>query len=292
MELHRLVLPLLLYLFVEPCLVIGDGSPNVTYIPGKLTVEENGLLLSTGLTSRLIAHSGKRVPLSNGKKSHDVFHGLPDGAAVFTDESTGDYVYVSNSEKFFGGVGAIYFNSDHEVTGYKRLLKWSVRNCGGGKMWWGTWVSCEERKHHLGRIWEIDPWDRQRPKKTVMGRIRKGFFGIGTGAPFESAAYDRRDVDHPTFYITIDDTDGPLVRFTPDPDVVAETNESGDFSKLLHTGDNITRDFLLLDSVTSTFTWTKNRNLASASAREHYSGGEGIGMLELLRPHGISIGRA
>jgi hypothetical protein len=190
-----------------------------------------------------------------------------------------------------GGVGAIYFNLDHEVTGYKRLLKWSTRNCGGGKMWWGTWVSCEERKYNLGRIWEVDPWDRQRPKTTVMGRIRKGFFGIRTGALFESAAYDRRDVDHPTFYITIDDTDGPLLRFTPDPDVVAETNESGDFSKLLHTGENITQDFLLLDNLATTFTWTKDIKAASDSAREHYSGAEGIGMLNLLRTHGISIGR-
>ena len=57
-----------------------------TYIPGDLTKYENGLVLSTGLVSTLIAATGNRVAYTgpNGGQSSRSFHSAPDGAAVFS----------------------------------------------------------------------------------------------------------------------------------------------------------------------------------------------------------------
>lgn len=132
----------------------------VTYIPGKLTVSSNGLLLSEGLKSRIVATAGQPVTLnglpplqtsnSNGNtssenvyyKSSQSFHTEPDGAAIFPWAETGGWVYVSNSEskdKGTGGVGAIYFDKDGNVLDYQRLLDGTTMNCGGGPTPWGTW---------------------------------------------------------------------------------------------------------------------------------------------------------
>jgi hypothetical protein len=88
-------------------------APFVTpYIPGKATFRENGLHLSEGLTARVIAKRGNKVQLDTGGTSNLRFHALPDGAAVFTDEESGGWIYVSNSESVTdGGVGAITFDS-------------------------------------------------------------------------------------------------------------------------------------------------------------------------------------
>jgi hypothetical protein len=59
-----------------------SGMP--TYIPGDLTKIENGLLLSTGLTARVIATAGSKVSYINGGQSLIDFHGYPDAGAVFS----------------------------------------------------------------------------------------------------------------------------------------------------------------------------------------------------------------
>lgn len=50
-----------------------SGTP--TYIPGDLTKRENGLVLSTGLTSGVIATTGEKVRYTgkNGGKSPSLF---------------------------------------------------------------------------------------------------------------------------------------------------------------------------------------------------------------------------
>ncbi len=53
------------------------------FIPGKLNVRENGLLLSAGLTSKIIARSGQFVTYVGGSISNERFHHEPDGAATF-----------------------------------------------------------------------------------------------------------------------------------------------------------------------------------------------------------------
>lgn len=119
-----------------------------TYVPGKLTVRENGLRLSEGLKSRIIARAGQRVNLSglssgpNGPLSSKTFHMRPDGAAVFAHPETGGWAYVSNAEVLEtggGGVGALYFDKNGDVMEYRMLLEDTTHNCAGGKTPWNTW---------------------------------------------------------------------------------------------------------------------------------------------------------
>jgi hypothetical protein len=81
----------------------ATGNAAVTYVPGKATVFENGLILSQGLKSRLIAQARLPVIYANGTQSSVPFHRRPDGAAIFLDPNSTNYKYVSNSEAYLGG---------------------------------------------------------------------------------------------------------------------------------------------------------------------------------------------
>jgi hypothetical protein len=93
-------------------------------------------------------------------------------------------------------------------------------------------------------------------------------------------AYDNRDVNNPTFYITTDESDGPLVKFTPATAAVASALSSGDYTNLLHTsGAGLNREFLVLNynSATSgTFTWSPSEDAGKLSAFAHFKNAEGI----------------
>lgn len=75
--------------------ILGQGGDpklkrkrRIKYRPGYLIREENGLRLSQGLTSKLIAESGKRVKfpgISKRARSKQRFHYKPDAAATFPD---------------------------------------------------------------------------------------------------------------------------------------------------------------------------------------------------------------
>jgi hypothetical protein len=240
-------------------------------------VHENGLLLSEGLTSRIIAETGRPVSFDvtvaadggGGTESVHAFHEYPDAAAVFCDDETRGYKYVSNSEFYpgrFGGVGAIAFDADNRIVGYEPLMSnVTERNCGGGATFWNTWLSCEEIDG--GRIWEVDPFNRQPPRATVMGYPQHG-------GEWESAAYDNRDTNQPVFYVTSDSSSKPVLRFTPDPDAVKAALSTGDYSELLHTPG--TNEYLKLNWLRKTFTWTTNYWAARISAALFYPGMEGI----------------
>lgn len=145
-----------------------DSSTNsptfnpITFVPGKLTVRSNGLLLSEGLECRIVARTGEPVVLNGLKEdkngmyrvSRDVFHEEPDGAAVFEWLETEGWVYVSNSEVLTpggGGVSAIYFDKYGKVIDYQHLLKNTTKNCSGGKTPWNTWG-----KKNIMHIWHIE----------------------------------------------------------------------------------------------------------------------------------------
>lgn len=264
--------------------IIRSPCPNgaITYQPGKATVSQNGMILSAGLTSRLIAERGKQVLLSDGTYSKDVFHGLPDAAAIFEDPNSDSYKYVSNSELGnipnstlgIGGVGSITFDKYGNVTGFEILQNGTIRNCGGGKTWWNTWLTCEE--YAGGQVYEIDPF---KPPKTD----RKTVLAQPYTSPWESAAYDNRDTNKPTFYVTADKSNGPLLRFTPAPSTVATAKATNDYSNLLH--DNVTGtqwEYMVMKpdpttNLTGTFTWTTNVTVSEISARNFYRSSEGLG---------------
>ena len=111
----------------------------ITYRPGFLTANENGLLLSTGLTARIIARTGQFVPYANGESSTIRFHTRPDFGATFPDPNpanAGGWIYVSNSEaknSGTGGVGAITFDRNGNVLNYEMVLRGTTMNCGGGR---------------------------------------------------------------------------------------------------------------------------------------------------------------
>lgn len=137
--------------------VVVHGQP-ITYRPGSLTVEKEGYLLSEGLNMRVIARITQPVQYDNGGQSSARFHRYPDFGACFPhpDGPEKGYVYVSNSENTVnnGGVGAIYFDQNHNIIEYKMILDGSSKNCGGGATPWGTWISCEESYEGDG-IWQV-----------------------------------------------------------------------------------------------------------------------------------------
>jgi secreted PhoX family phosphatase len=181
---------------------------------GELATEpdENGLLLPEGFTSRILAVGGETV-----EGTDYAWHAFPDGAATFPTDD-GGWIYTCNSEvtALFapdqGGVSAIRFDADGKVVDAYRILEGSTSNCAGGPTPWGTWMSCEEPVDKRGRLWECDPTgEEEAVAHEAMGLWNR-----------EAAAVDP---EGKAVYMTEDDPDGLLYRFTPTkyPDLSAGT---------------------------------------------------------------------
>jgi hypothetical protein len=109
-----------------------------TYVPGNLTTNKFGIMLSEGLDAKILAFANERVNFDQGGRSIERFHIHPDAGATFPDErpeNEGGWIYVSNSEveKQKGGVGAITFDKNGRVIDYTKLLRETSMNCGGGR---------------------------------------------------------------------------------------------------------------------------------------------------------------
>jgi secreted PhoX family phosphatase len=183
---------------------LGPGPYGPLRVP-----DTNGFRLPEGFSSRVIARGNQPVPGTT-----DVFHIFPDGAATY---ATGDrgWILVSNSENppptelggrpafgmAGGGAGALRFRPDGSVADYYRILGGTSTNCAGGATPWGTWMSCEEVDD--GLVWECDPTGREPAKShPAMGVFKHEAVAVD--------GFGRR------IYLSEDQDDGGLYRFTPD----------------------------------------------------------------------------
>lgn len=176
----------------------SDPSKEVLSPYGALqAADKNSVRLPRGFSSRIIAHCGQAV----SSTLNYVWHGAPDGAACYT-LNDGGWLYISNSEldQGQGGVSALRFDAAGNINDAYAILQNTHRNCGGCLTPWGTWLSCEEVVR--GRVWECDPLG----KKPAVAHPVMGLFN------HESAAID--PTSHQV-YLTEDEVDGCLYRFTP-----------------------------------------------------------------------------
>jgi len=254
---------------------VGPTTTILAYKPGLINTIENGLHLSEGLTSRVIAISGQKVSYANGETSNLTFHEWPDGGEVFPDQrpdNEGGWILVSNSEEDQvgkGGVGAITFDSQGNVTNYQMILTGTLMNCNGGKTFFGGWVSCEEDFWSAeGQCWLTDPTGSREAKPISLG---------SDGGIFEAYAEDVRDMDNSHFFITEDDRYGAMQRWTPN-----NPNWNEPWQLLL--GEGVT-DYLVLiptveDHSQGNYSWTTDKAEAQNNAGLYYPNSEGIAISE------------
>lgn len=238
--------------------IVPSDAPTKQFLPGELLLsnKELGIELSSGLEAKLIATTGKKLKLLNGKKSSLSFHSRIDGAGVIDLGSRG-YVYVSNSEETAGGVYGLHFNLEGDIIDYTNLLSNTRRNCGGGITPFNTWISCEEWKR--GQCWQVSA----DPTSPNYLKAQKTMIGGRNGGRFESFATDDRIEESPVFFVTEDSKYGAMRRFKANSTGWHSLHGDGDLSYLRIIDDEI-------------FEWTKNLTAARESAYTHYQNSEGI----------------
>ena len=218
--------------------------------------DKNGVKLPKGFSSRIVARSSQ--PAAGA--SDYIWHGAPDGGAIF-ETDTGGWIYVSNAElsEGRGGVGALVFDKKGEVIDAYSILSGTTRNCAGGATPWGTWLSCEETTG--GWVWECDP-------KGIKPAVRRPALGAFN---HEAVAVNP---ETNIIYLTEDRGDGLFYRFIPD-------TISNDGRPDLSSG---TLQAAIVDPATKAVTWA---DVADPLAREiptrrqvanatPFKGGEGI----------------
>jgi len=148
------------------------------------------------------------------------------------------------------------------------LLAGTTYNCGGGKTYWNTWITCEENGSS-GQCYEVDPFGAY-TQITKLGN---------TGGNYESFAHDSRNRTKPTFYITNDSSTGGICRFTPSTSAVSTAESTGNYKDLLTTDGAY--DWLVLspnlnDVTSGTFSWTSSRSTGDNNAASYYRNSEGL----------------
>lgn len=247
--------------------------PDPTFVMGRLNKVENGLTLSEGLSSRIIAKSGETVLYASGRRSNIAFHQRPSGGDTFLD-TRGDnfrgWTYLSGANAPDGGIGSITFNAAGEVISYETILEGTQANKNGGRTPWNTWVSGEQAfvsvNGRSGDAFQVDPFGVTPAQVITMSE---------DGGAWEGFAYDVRDPEAPRFYLSEDFVFGCVRRFTP-----AVVDEADPWSMLQGPG---TTEYLMLEpnpevNTTGTFSWTNAIMVARANAAGNYPESKGIGI--------------
>ena len=250
--------------FAAGPVTVGPGP----YGPLSDTFDANGIKLPAGFTSREIARGGSPVA---GSTPPYVWHGATDGQATFPTFTAGSpdggWILVANSEMpapGTGGVSGVEFDANGNVERAYRVLAGTTSNCAGGPAPWGKWLSCEE--HDEGMVHECDPATLVPQDTATTARPALGVFS------HEAVCVDP---GNRRLYLTEDEGDGCLYRFTPAsyPDLSAGLLE-------LAVGPVDANGA----AVPGTLTWTEVPNplggaleptRAQVPAAAHFDGGEG-----------------
>lgn len=247
----------MVYLFRPPSSI--DDKQAHQYVPGKLVVSENGLLLSQGLVSRIIATSAMPVAYADGSVSNTSCHENMHRGATFTDtrpNNKGGWFYVSNSQaEEDGGVGIFTMDANGAIVDY-RMVKMGASSSGGGKTFWNSWITCLEMDD--GRCYQVDPTGERESQLISMG-------GQAEGGNFDSFAdWKKDDVrERPVFYTTENSYYGAVRRFQPNGSRAAVSP----WDVLVEDGET---DYMELNASEQTFQWIKDVEVARANAQIYF----------------------
>ena len=176
----------------------------------KVPAKPDGMAAFPGTEGRIILIRNHELALGAFKKGpfDGIFLPLEMDRALFYD--AGEH---NETPQLGGTTTLVYDPKKRKVVREFLSLAGTDRNCAGGAMPWGSWITCEEpedlltdrgRKH--GYCFEV--------KATEDGVLQKAEPLKGLGRfRHEAVALDPRDG---AVYVTEDMNDGLLYRFTPD----------------------------------------------------------------------------
>jgi len=245
---------------------------NSTFVMGRLNKEENGLILSEGLSSAIIAKTGNQVLYpKSGKLSATKFHTRPSGGDTFEDtrgDNPGGWVYLSSKDDPDGGIGRLTMIANGDVIDYSMIAEGVSATSNGGKTPWNTWVMGERDVSTLsGAVYQVDPLGDREAEVLALNK---------NGGAWEGFTADYRDFKKPVFYMSEDSIFGAIHRFIPsildtgDPWKMLH-DESGKTSYLIMTPRNISQKLL-----GGTFSWTNEVMLGRTNAAGNYPEAQGI----------------
>ncbi|GKY90971.1 hypothetical protein MPSEU_000069900 [Mayamaea pseudoterrestris] len=235
---------------------------SMVYVPGKLVVSENHLVLSQGLSSKIIATAGMPVQYpSTGSASLNMFQSESNlGETLHT--SNGGWIYVSNADEQ-GNIGALTFDNDGTAIKYKILYTGTNNSRGCGKTPWDAWISCEDSTN--GRCYQVDPTGQRDTSMITVGEETDG-------GHFNSFAYWALLTSGPHFFVSADGEYDSLQRFIPD-----QVDWSNPWNMLLGPGTTM---YLLLNPHDRTFDWTFDADEAQVNAEEYFPGPTSVDQYE------------
>ena len=105
----------------------------------SLSLAIMGAVCDTDTCFYLDGTSGAEV---HGRSVRFLWHSAPDGGATFKTKDNG-WIYVSNSERYFGGVSALEFNTQGILIDAFSICSGTHMNCAGGSIEGMKWLSCE-----------------------------------------------------------------------------------------------------------------------------------------------------